>query len=91
MVGGVDLLDASIKLLAGYKPSDFQMKENVGWCHLNFFLSQPEKEFRQMDYHVPPTVSCLEYYYTDGEIVRAINGSLEKVGYYIKHEEPRNI
>jgi len=86
-VGGVDLLEASIKLLTGDRSVNLQMKEKTADYHLNFLFSPPEKEFRLMDHPAPIGVSCLEYYYNDGEIVRPINGSLEKVGYYIEREK----
>ena len=87
MVGNVDLLDASVRLLTGDKSFTLQMSENFAYSHLNFFLSPPGTEFRMADHPAPDGVSYLEYYYQDGEIVRPINGALEKVGYYIEREK----
>lgn len=87
LVGNVDLLDASVRLLTGDKSFALQMSDRFVHSHLNFFFSPPDKEFRVADHPAPEGVSYLEYYYQDGETVRPINGALEKVGYYIEREK----
>ena len=87
LVGNVDLLDASIRLLTGDKSFALQMSDNLVPSHLNFFFSPPGTEFKIADHPAPEGASYLEYYYEDGEIVRPINGALEKVGYYIEREK----
>lgn len=82
-VGSADLLDASLKWLNGDKPIDLQMNPRNGHYHLSFFYSPPGKVFRKVDYPTRPNISYVEYYYEDGETIRPINASMEKVGYYI--------
>ena len=86
MVGDVNLLEASVNLLTGERSFNLEMSEDQVNSHLSFFLSPPDKEFRLVEHPASDGVSFLEYYYKDGETVRAINGSLEKVGYYIEQE-----
>jgi phosphoribosylamine-glycine ligase len=83
-VGGVDLLDASFKLLTGDKSIDLQMGPCVTRYQLLFFLSSPGKVFREADYAAPSQASYVEYYYKSGEIIRPVNGLMERVGCYIE-------
>lgn len=83
-VSSVDLLDASINCLTGRDDLNLQVKSNRKRYYLGFYYCPPGKEFHKSDYDVPKELEYLEYYYTEGEIVRPINGQLEKVGYYIE-------
>jgi hypothetical protein len=87
MVGGVNLLDASVRLLTGDKSFNLIMKEHLTGSHLNFFLCPPEEQFNVKNYPAPEDASYVEYYYEDGETVRPINESLEKAGFYIERED----
>lgn len=82
-VGGVDLLEASLRLLMGDGSVNLQMGPGKSSYHLGFFLSPPGKVFEESRYPAPTQATYREYYYRDGETVRPINGLLEKVGYYV--------
>jgi hypothetical protein len=82
-VGGVDLLEASFRLLMGDGSVNLQMGPGKDSYHLGFFLSPPGKVFEESRYPAPTQAAYREYYYRDGETVRPINGLLEKVGYYV--------
>lgn len=84
MQGGVDLLDASFRLLMGDRPLKMQMEQRTKGYHLWFFLSPPGRIFSAIDHPPPAQVSYLEYYYKEGELIRSVNGLMEKVGYYIE-------
>ncbi len=83
MVKHMDLLESSVKLLTGNEPIQLQGVEYLSGGCLSFLFSPPEKEFKKVEHPVPPEVEYFEYFYKDGEIVRPINGYLEKVGYYL--------
>jgi phosphoribosylamine-glycine ligase len=82
-VGGVDLLDASFRLLMGDGSVNLQMGPGKNSYHLGFFLSPPGDVFEESRHPAPAQATYLEYYYEDGESVRPINGLLEKVGYWV--------
>jgi biotin carboxylase len=82
-VGGVDLLEASFRLLMGDRGVNLQMGPGRNSYLLGFFLSPPGKVFEESCCPAPTQATYLEYYYKDGETVRPINGLLEKVGYYV--------
>ena len=83
MVSGIDLLDASIRLLTGDTSLNWQIAPEMQQHTLKFLLHPPGAEFKKEEYSIPPQIAYLEYYYQDGEVIRPINGLLEKVGYYI--------
>jgi predicted ATP-grasp superfamily ATP-dependent carboligase len=80
---GVDLLEASFRLLLGDRDVDLQPRPAKTFCQLTFFLSPPGQIFHEADHPVPPGASYWEYRYRDGEEVRPVNGFMEVVGYYI--------
>lgn len=88
MATGVDLLQASIDLLGC--GGAFQLSANPTFMRyrLIFFLCPPGREFRSenfsIDVHREKEEYYYEFYYKDGDIIRPINGKLEKVGYYIE-------
>jgi phosphoribosylamine-glycine ligase len=88
MVSGVDLLEAGVKCLLGDAPVDLQCGNGMQSRYLGFYYSPPDKEFHTTDHLPAGDVDHLEYYYADGEIVRPINGYLEKVGYFIERYAP---
>jgi biotin carboxylase len=85
-VGGVDLIAASFRLLADDKSIKLQMQPNKDTCEIRFFLCPPGQVFKKTDYDVPAGALYTEYRYKNGEIVRAVNGFMEVVGYYIAKE-----
>jgi biotin carboxylase len=85
-VGGVDLIDASFRLLTGDNSVNLQMMPTTETHQLTFLLSPPGQVFMAADHLVPVQASHLEYRYRDGEVVRPVNGFMEVVGYYIAKE-----
>lgn len=86
MSTGVDLMDATFKLLAGMKPDEALKQNDNAAYHLNFLFKPPGGVFHGREYEVPEDTAFHEFYYKDGEAVRPVNGQLEKVGYYIQKE-----
>jgi len=85
-VSGIDLLDASFKLLSGDNHINLKINSPNERHQLSFFLSPPRQMFKKVDYPVQERASYVEYFYEDCEIVHPLNGVLEKVGYYIEPE-----
>jgi len=83
-VSRVDLLDASVRQLTGECLPDLHVSADLTSRYLGFYYCHPGKEFHQKDYQPSRDVDYLEYYYSDGEVIRPINGFYEKVGYYIE-------
>ena len=83
-VSGVDLLDACIKQLTGDALPDLLVSSDLPSRYLGFYYCPPGKEFHQEDYQPSNDVDYLEYYYSESEMIRPINGFYEKVGYYIE-------
>lgn len=88
MASGIDLLDATLRLLEGERNLSYPKKPAPVPYHLKFFLRPPGQVFYTQDYPVDTGRSAddyfYEYYYTDGETIRPVNGKLEKVGFYIE-------
>jgi biotin carboxylase len=88
MASGIDLLDACIRLLEGDRNLSFSKVPAPAAYHLKFFLRPPGQVFYTQDYPVDADRNAsdffYEYYYTDGETIRPVNGKLEKVGFYIE-------
>lgn len=82
--GGVDLLEASVQRLLGVAPPSMQVTPQIEPHYLGFYYLPPGREFHRADHTPSPGAGYLEYYYSDGEAIRPINGYLEKVGYYIE-------
>ncbi len=82
-VGGVDLIAAALKLLAGEKPTNFQMQPPAGVYQIQFFLTPPNQPFKEADHPIPAGAVYSEYRYLDGQTVRPVNGYLEVTGYSI--------
>lgn len=89
MLGGVDLLSASLRQMMGEKLSaaDFQMAPHQQGYKSTFFLSPPGEIFMQAKFTPPPDSLYHEYRYNDGEVVRPVNGYMEVIGYYITQEQ----
>ncbi|MBI5018236.1 MAG: ATP-grasp domain-containing protein [Deltaproteobacteria bacterium] len=83
MTYGVDLLEASVRLLAGEKPHDLNAGGGGVPKNLTFLRSRPGVVFRRRDHPLPQTVDYVDYDYAEGEVVQPVNGFLERVGYCI--------
>jgi biotin carboxylase len=83
-VSGVDLLDVCVRQLMGEELPPLDVKPGLDSYYLGFYYCPPDREFHLAEHQPEGDVEYLEYYYADGEIVRPINGYLEKVGYYIE-------
>ncbi|MCR5357955.1 MAG: ATP-grasp domain-containing protein [Lachnospiraceae bacterium] len=78
---GVDLLDASVKLLTGgtFTPPEYKVVPHS----LEFFCGKPGTVFTK-DNHIVPDNEFISWYYEDGETIKSMNGYFEKCGYVIK-------
>jgi biotin carboxylase len=81
---GVDLLDASFRLLMG-EEVDLTPKACEDKCRLTFFCQPPWTKFRKDDCDCSDAEYSF-FYYGDGEKVRRLNGYIEKCGYKITRE-----
>lgn len=77
---GIDLLDKTFSLLAD-KPYAASVNPNDGTWLLHFDLQRPGTQFATHSQKQNVIYEC--NYYNDGDIVRPINGHLEKTGYKI--------
>ena len=83
IVTGVNLLETTLSFLMGDN-AVFSPRELLEEPHyLGFLLSPPYRIFRQADYQIPAWALYQECYYQNGELIRPVNGFLEKVGYYL--------
>ncbi|TVR84784.1 MAG: ATP-grasp domain-containing protein [Rhodospirillales bacterium] len=86
---GVDLLDASFRILAGEPVADaITPRSRIEGCSLMFFLQPPGEVFQRADHPAPAEALHTEYYLDDGQVVPPVNGYLEKVGYTICRGQP---
>jgi len=84
-VYGVDLLASSLNWLIGDKYISIEINPFKSHKQLSFFYGPTGNVFRKLDYPIGDKgVSYVEYYYKEGDTILAINGSIEKVGYYIE-------
>jgi phosphoribosylamine-glycine ligase len=81
---GVDLLDVCVRNLMGEELPPMDVKPGMDSYYLGFYYCPPDQSFFLAEHQPVSEVEYLEYYYADGEIVRPINGYLEKVGYFIE-------
>ena len=87
-VRGIDLLDASFRLLSGGTLGDLGGSQQAETASLMFFLQPPGAEFLEGNHPAPDSALYVEYYLRNGQMVPPVNGHLEKVGYYITRELP---
>jgi phosphoribosylamine-glycine ligase len=80
---GVDLIEASFRLLDGNQNINFAIDPQANSYRLMFWHS-PEREYQQKDYPAPPQAVYHEYRYRDGQMIYPGNGYLDVVGYYIE-------
>ncbi|WP_321531250.1 ATP-grasp domain-containing protein [uncultured Desulfuromonas sp.] len=84
---GFDLLDAVFSLLEEQVPV---LPHSAVYqpCTLEFFFERPGTQFDRSRHPFPMDTLYGEYYYQSGELVRPINGHMEKVGYVIREGIP---
>ena len=87
-VTGIDLMDATFRLLAGQGVGDLKTREERNLRSLVFFYQAPGAPFFRGEHAPPADALYTEFYLKDGQIVPPVNGHLEKVGYYIKRGLP---
>ncbi|MDZ7371913.1 MAG: ATP-grasp domain-containing protein [candidate division KSB1 bacterium] len=80
---GVNLLEASLNALLDQPKGNLKGRD-LGSANLTFMTALPNTRFDPSHYSVPPESAYHEFYYEQGETVVAVNGVLEKVGYYIE-------
>lgn len=86
ILGGVDLMEACFRLLAGDRTTNFKMNYKPGTYQLMFWHC-PEGVFYEDDYPVPIGALYSEYRYRNGDKIKPGNGYLDVVGYYIEKQE----
>lgn len=89
-VRGIDLMEASFRLLSGETLGDLRGEEkpDLPRASLMFFLQSPGEVFSQSNHVAPRDALYTEYYLQEGQVVPTVNGHLEKVGYYIMRGAP---
>lgn len=83
---GVDLLDASMRLLQGEIPALEQRRQVSGNASLAFMCAPPGTGFDKSRYNTDGAL-FVKYYYENGQIVKRMNGYMEKCGYIIRRCE----
>ncbi|MBI5443586.1 MAG: ATP-grasp domain-containing protein [Deltaproteobacteria bacterium] len=82
-VEGVDLLGASLRLLVGSSPGALEVEAEAPPKALTFLRARPWTVFRRAEHPAPAVAEHVAYDYEEGEIVRPVNGYLERVGYHV--------
>ena len=82
---GIDLLDISFRHLMGEDPTeDLSNNDPIRPVKLEFFFQPPHTLFSSSNHSVDAEALFLQFYYSDGNLVTPVNGTLEKVGYQIR-------
>ena len=78
---GVNLLELTVDALTGKEifVPDYTVKP----CELEFLCLPPKETFRKDRFEIPEC-DYIQWYYSDGEKVKPMNGYMEKCGYVIK-------
>jgi formate-dependent phosphoribosylglycinamide formyltransferase (GAR transformylase) len=88
---GIDLLDLSIRRLVGGESEGTASQSMLGsrpdydkgqWI-LEFFCAPPGTIYNPENYQSHPNSTYVEHYYKAGQVVKRINGYMEKCGYQI--------
>ena len=81
---GIDLLDLSFRLLLGKIIDYVQPIKGVGMS-IDFLLQKPGVQFNpEVHANILDNALFTKFYYNKGDIIRPINGHIEKVGMVIK-------
>ncbi|QKS28776.1 acetyl-CoA carboxylase biotin carboxylase subunit family protein [Accumulibacter sp.] len=83
---GIDLLAASFQLLAGEPLRALDGPRRADDLSLHFFLQTPGEPSSRAPHQPPRAALYNEFYLQEGDIVAAVNGHLEKVGYFLLRE-----
>lgn len=79
----IDLLDITFKHLLG-EDLDFTFNKNSEKMGLYFMCKETDRVFNLDEFTPPTEYKYLRWYYQNGDVVRKLNGYMEKCGYYIK-------
>ncbi len=82
---GVDLLDMTVKGLFGEATDDCGIYETKS-CVLEFLCEKPGATYNRSNYKTDDA-EYLKWYYESGDVVRKMNGYMEKGGYKITVEK----
>lgn len=77
---GVNLLDATIKLLVGEKVPEFTFEPKEGEFYLEFICQEPGTHMKK--YEIEDVIYSRTYY-NENDVVRKLNGYMEKCGFKI--------
>lgn len=80
---GVDLLAASVKLLKGEEVDLNYQQTILSEASLEFMCAGPGTNFVKDSYDVSDSL-FVKYYYEDNDVVKKMNGYMEKCGYIIR-------
>lgn len=80
---GVDLVDKKIDLLTNSDTPDGSIHVKSAY-HTTHLFAEPETSFRRDHHRIPTHALYYEFYYEEGETVRRVTGTSERVGYYLR-------
>jgi phosphoribosylamine-glycine ligase len=78
----IDLLEMTVDQLVGDTPAVAD-RSGVEPHRLEYLLGPANEPFRRVAYDLPEDAVYSEFYYEDGDTIRATNGTEERVGYSI--------
>ena len=81
---GADLIAMAVDALLGLPVASHTARYDIPAQELMFQQMPPGAAFDPAAFPVPPAASHHEYRYQPGQTVRAVNGRLEVVGYYVR-------
>lgn len=84
--GGVDLLQASIDVMVGYTPTLFVPTPAPAPLRLDIYYARDGEPFSGLQFNPGDGAIHAAWYYAEGESVRAITGTVAKVGYVIRRD-----
>lgn len=80
---GVDLLDSTFSLLLNDPLPSFEPQKETYPTELKFMCERPGEKFDRSKYNCTGSEYCF-WYYENGDLVKALNGHMEKCGYQIR-------
>lgn len=85
---GLDLLDITLRALEDGTVTIRPMGSIDGVWTLEFLCAPPGTQFDSARFDLRPDAVDLQWYYDRGEVVRTMNGFMEKCGYQIFRDTP---
>ena len=86
VVYNIDLLDLSFSLLVKKRNHKLPNSLNINQAHdklkICYYMHEPNMQFHMLKHKHPNPIYEM-IYYDNGQSIKAINGYLEKIGYYI--------